>query len=163
MRRVVFFDRDGVVNDDTDHYYIYKPADFKLNEGIIDAFKFLISKGYDIIIITNQGGISKGVYSIQEVKLVHKHFLNLLKQQEIVPLAIYFCPHHSDVEKCLCRKPNGLMIEKALARFSIDKNQSFMIGDREKDVKCAHNAGINGYKIETNENCFPLVQKLVNE
>lgn len=162
MRKVVFFDRDGVINDDTGHYYIYKPDDFKFNKGIIDALKLIVSKGYDIIIITNQGGVSKGKYSKHDVELVHDLMLSTLRKNSVDPLAIYYCPHHSDIEKCLCRKPQGLMIEKALARFNIDKSNSFMIGDREKDVLCAQNAGIKGYKIETNENCFPLVQKLLN-
>lgn len=162
MRKVVFFDRDGVINDDTGHYYIYKPNHFKLNEGIINAFKLLVKKGYKIIIITNQGGIAKGEYSKNDVDLVHRHLLVLLKQHGLVPLAIYYCPHHSDIENCICRKPNGFMIEKAIARYNVDKSKSFMIGDREKDVLCAQNAGIEGYKIETNANCLPLVQQILN-
>lgn len=163
MRKVAFFDRDGVINDDTGHYYIYKPSDFKFNEGVIEALKLLVSNGYDIVIITNQGGIARGTYTKDDVKKVHDYLLGLLKDNGIEPLAIYYCPHHNEFEKCLCRKPSGLMIEKAMARYNVNSSESFMIGDNKKDIEAAGNAGIKGYKIETNANCLPLIEQLINE
>lgn len=163
MRKVVFLDRDGVINDDTGHYYIYKPEDFKLNKGIEESIRLIVEKGYDIVIITNQGGIARGTYTKKEVELVHQYMIELFQKQGVTPLAIYFCPHHNKLESCLCRKPSGLMIKKAIARFNIDAVNSFMIGDNVKDVEAAQDGGVRGYKIEKNSNIYQLVSQLLNE
>ncbi len=163
MRKVLFLDRDGVINSDVGHYYIYKCKDFKLNDGIIEAMQLAVSNGFDLIFITNQGGIAKGEYSKTDVEKVHNYLLELLKDHKIDPLAIYYCPHHNKIENCLCRKPGGLNIEKALARFHISKEKSFMIGDNQKDVDAAFNAGVKGFLIQSNENILPLVKELLNE
>lgn len=162
MRKVVFLDRDGVINDDTGHYYIFKKEDFKLNKGIEESLRLIHENGYEIIVITNQGGIARGSYSKCDVEIVHGFMNDLFSKQGIKPLVVYYCPHHNKFENCLCRKPHGLMIKKAIARFNVDVQKSFMIGDNEKDVEAAHNAGIKGYKIETNQNIFPLVKRLLN-
>ena len=65
-------------------------------------------------------------------------------------LEIYYCVHHPDYGKCLCRKPQGIFIEKAIARFKIDKNKSFMLGDNQRDVDAATSAGIKGILLPPN-------------
>lgn len=163
MRKVVFLDRDGVINDDTGHYYIFKPEDFKLNAGILDSAKLIAEKGFDIVVITNQGGIARGTYTKQDVEKVHACMTKLFAEAGVGILAVYYCPHHNKFESCLCRKPSGLMIKKAISRFNINAEESFMIGDNDKDVEAAINAGIQGYKNDKNTNILPLVKKLLNE
>jgi D-glycero-D-manno-heptose 1,7-bisphosphate phosphatase len=163
MQKAIFLDRDGVINSDIGHYYIYKPEDFTINTGIIEALIELKRKGYIFIVISNQGGISKGTYSKQDVDRVHNKLINTLKQHNIELLEIYYCPHHSNIEKCLCRKPNSLMLEKAVARFNIDVTKSYMIGDNITDIKAAENIGIKGIKIKSNQNILsiPEVKRII--
>ncbi len=107
-------------------------------------------KGFEFIVITNQGGVSKGIYNKNDVHLVHGHMLTQFKKAALTVLEIYYCPHHSDLEQCICRKPDSLMLEKAIARFNIDKSLSFMIGDSQRDVEAATKVGIKSFKIEPN-------------
>ncbi|MGE0090220.1 MAG: D-glycero-alpha-D-manno-heptose-1,7-bisphosphate 7-phosphatase [Bacteroidales bacterium] len=161
MNKAVFFDRDGVINHDPGDY-TYLPEEFIINDGIIPSLKKLSDHGYLLIIITNQGGIAKGIYTHQHVEKIHEIFINELKKSGIELTEIYYCPHHSDVENCLCRKPGSLLIEKAIARFNIDKSISFMIGDKQRDVEAAENAGIKGIKVGVNENIEKYVDQLIN-
>lgn len=160
MFKAVFLDRDGVINNDTGHYYIYKPEHFILNKGFIEAITILKDKGYVFIVITNQGGIAKGTYTINDVNLVHNKFLNLIEDHHIVIKEIYVCPHHDKVEKCICRKPDSLNIEKAIARFNIDVTSSYMIGDNIKDVQAAEKAGLKGIKIDSNQNLMTIIDQI---
>lgn len=155
MRKVIFLDRDGVINKERGEY-TYKIADFKINEGVVDFLKTAQKKGFEFIVITNQGGISKGIYNKNDVQLVHTHMLTQLKKEGITILEIYYCPHHSYLEQCICRKPDSLMLEKAIARFNIEKSCSFMIGDSQRDIEAATKVGIKSFKIEPNTNLNQL-------
>lgn len=160
MQKAVFLDRDGVILNDEGHYYIFKPEDVKINEGVITFMKQAHDRGYKIIIISNQSGIGKGIYTKQDVALVQQALYNIFDKEGIQVEDAFFCPHHPDTGRCICRKPSGLMIEKAIAKHQIDVKQSFMIGDSKRDVEAAEAAGIKGVKIE--KNCFvaELVQRL---
>lgn len=151
-KKAVFFDRDGVLNNEEHNYYIHKTEDFFLNEGIGEAMKKLQQRGYILIVITNQGGISKGFYTRKDVEKVHGKLHQLLKQFGVTLSEIYYCPHHSDNENCLCRKPKSLNIEKAIARFNIDPEQSWMVGDRDSDIIAAKKVGLKTIKVKANEN-----------
>lgn len=163
MQKIAFIDRDGVINDDTGKYYIYKKEDFKITNGLIEAFQLLENKGFKIIVISNQGGIAKKIYTKKEVDLVHHYFLDILKKNNVHLLAIYYCPHHESVEQCLCKKPQPLMIEKALSRFDGDVEKSFFIGDKPSDLEAAKRAGIKGYQVTTNEGILPLVKQILKK
>jgi len=101
-------------------------------------------------VISNQGGISKGEFSAEDVDTLHMHLRSMLEAEGVSLDEIYYCPHHSMLETCLCRKPQPLMIEKALARFGIDPASSWMIGDAERDVEAGKAAGLQCIKIEAN-------------
>jgi len=161
MNKAVFLDRDGVINHDPGDY-TYHLSEFKLNDGIIENLKRLYDSGYLLIVITNQGGISKALYTHNNVDEIHTYLINELKKVGVELAEIYYCPHHSNNEKCLCRKPNSLMIEKALARFDIDPTKSFMLGDKLRDVECGENAGVKGIKIDLNENIEKYVNDILN-
>jgi D-glycero-D-manno-heptose 1,7-bisphosphate phosphatase len=161
MRSVVFLDRDGVINNDTGHYYIFKPEHFVLNSGLLPALKKLSAAGYEFIVISNQGGIARGTYTKADVEKVHEKMLALFADAGIRLLDVYYCPHHSDIETCLCRKPGSLMIEKAMARFQVDPDKSLLIGDNNKDIKAAQNAGIRGVKIDSNQDLQTLLSQII--
>lgn len=151
MQKAVFLDRDGVLNNEESNYYIFRTEEFFLNEGIIEALRELRDRGYIFIVITNQGGISKGFYTHTDVLNVHSKLLRLLRKENIELAEIYYCPHHNDNENCLCRKPKSISIEKALARFDIDPDSSYFVGDRDTDIQAATKAGLHTIKVESNQ------------
>jgi len=152
MQKAIFLDRDGVINDNSEHYYIYKPNDFTINNGIIETLIKIKEKGFIFIIISNQGGISKKIYSKKDVDNIHNKLIDKLKYHNIKIHEIYYCPHHNSIEKCLCRKPDSLMLEKAIARFNINVKESYMIGDSNSDINAARKIGIKGIKVDSNKN-----------
>jgi D-glycero-D-manno-heptose 1,7-bisphosphate phosphatase len=158
--KAAFFDRDGVILNDTGLYYIYKPEDVKINPGIIESLKKLSDNGYLLIVISNQGGIGKGIYGKKETDRVHQILDETFKTHGIIISEYYYCPHHTDTGKCLCRKPDSLMVEKAIARFSIDRSKSILIGDSERDIVAAQKAGIRGVKIEPNQDIRPVLRQI---
>jgi len=161
MNKAVFLDRDGVINDGT-LYYTYKTEDFIFNKGIFEGLTLLQNAGYKLIIITNQGGVAKGIYTLDDVNKVHSYMTEKLQERNITIDAVYFCPHHSDISKCDCRKPGSLMIEQALLKFDIDSNQSYLIGDSERDIIAAEKANVKAIRIKKNENIEPWCLKIVN-
>lgn len=163
MNKAVFIDRDGVINNDEGCYYVYKPADFKLNEGIIDNICILKRAGFLVIIVSNQSGIAKGLYKKSDADLLH----NILKERlRIVGFQvdeIYFCPHHPDYENCLCRKPESLLLEKSISRFDIDVKKSFLIGDSARDMEAAEKVGIKGILVKKNTNISSICNSIIRK
>ena len=160
MNKAVFLDRDGVVNREIGDY-VTKVDHFVLNKGIGEAIKLLKQNGFFVIVVTNQGGISKGFYSLEEFYVINKFMISLLKNEGAEIDEVYFCPHHPDVTKCLCRKPEPLMIEKAIARFDIDREKSYLIGDAPRDVLAAERAGVKGILVEPNADIMYVVEKII--
>lgn len=161
FNKAIFIDRDGVINSDVGHYYIFRPEDFVLNEGIIDSLKKFQKAAYLLIVISNQGGVGKGQYTTKDVDAVHDKMKALLADAGIQLTEIYYCPHHNDVQKCLCRKPLNLNIEKAISRFGIDRSQSWMIGDSHRDIVAGEASGLKTLKLESNENLLPFVNQII--
>ena len=140
MRKAIFFDRDGVVNVNTD--YVYKISDFKFMEGFLEFFSACKKSGFLALVVTNQSGINRGFYSERDFKILSDFMQNELRAKTGFCFdKIYHCPH-SPSENCICRKPKIGMIQNALKDFNIDLEQSFLIGDNESDIECAINAGI---------------------
>jgi len=137
--KCIFLDRDGVLNTDT-KYYTYLLEDVVLIDGVAEALKALKEAGYLLIVITNQAGIAKKEYGPAEVRAVHE----LLQQMSGIMLDdLYFSPHHPEhSSRSLRRKPDSLMIEKAMAKHGIDPAQSWMIGDKISDVQAGRKAGV---------------------
>lgn len=151
MQKAIFLDRDGVINSDVGHYYIYRVEDFAINKGIIPSLKKFSDSGYKLFIVTNQGGVAKGIYTEKDVQKVHNHLLSILEKENIKIEKIYFCPHHDSIGPCECRKPSPYFIKKAIHDFNIDPKKSYMIGDSPRDKQAAEAAGIKGIKVEANE------------
>jgi D-glycero-D-manno-heptose 1,7-bisphosphate phosphatase len=154
MNKAVFFDRDGVINNNKEHYYVYSTTMFKLNGGVIDVLKYFFDKGYFLIVISNQSGIDKGIYKKSDVDVLHNFFDKILVNNNIEIKEYYFCPHHPDTSNCLCRKPKSILLEKAIARFDIDISNSMLIGDSDRDLEAAEKVGLKSIKVEANGNLF---------
>jgi D-glycero-D-manno-heptose 1,7-bisphosphate phosphatase len=160
MNKAVFLDRDGIINREIGDY-VTNIDDFEFNNGIVDSIKLLKDNDYLVIVITNQGGISKGIFSLDDFQSLNNYMLSELKKMKADIDEVYYCPHHPDVTKCLCRKPEPLMIEKAIARFNIDREKSYMIGDAPRDVLAAERAGVKGILVEPNTNLLEIVKGII--
>ncbi len=161
MQKAIFLDRDGVINSDVGHYYIYKVEDFKINKGVLNSLKQFQEAGYKLFIISNQGGVAKGIYSCEDVDKVHAHLEAKLKENHICLQEIYYCPHHDSITSCECRKPSPYMINQAIEKYDIDINRSYMIGDSKRDIEAAEAAGVKGIKIEANEDITVYCDKIL--
>ncbi len=156
MKKAVFIDRDGVINYALENY-VYQIEDFKINPGVGEALKIFSDKGYLLIVITNQGGIAKGVYNEGHVERLHDYMAEELRKSGVSIQAIYYCPHHPSVGNCLCRKPYSLMLEKAMARYGIDPGLSYFIGDADRDEQAAKTAGVTPLRIKPNTSLLDVV------
>ncbi|WP_337044205.1 D-glycero-alpha-D-manno-heptose-1,7-bisphosphate 7-phosphatase [Emticicia sp. 17c] len=153
MQKCIFLDRDGVLNEDRPDY-VYKIEDYIIPDGVVDGLNLLKNAGYLLIVITNQAGIAKGLYTQEDVLNCH-HFLQ--SQCGGVIDDIYFCKHHPKYSsESLLRKPDSLMLEKAIAKYNIDITNSYMIGDAERDVKAGKKAGVRTIHINTGKESTDL-------
>lgn len=150
MNKAIFLDRDGVINSNRDNYYTWQAADVELNPGVPETLIVMKKMGYMLIVISNQGGVSRGEYTVEDVEHTHKAIRNMLAASGAALDEFYFCPHHSDREACLCRKPLPLMVEKAISRFCIDPASSWFIGDSQRDVDAGKAAGLRTLLVEPN-------------
>ncbi|MDZ4823308.1 MAG: HAD family hydrolase [Flavobacteriales bacterium] len=157
--KALFLDRDGVINRDPGDY-TYSVDEFIILDGVMEALKLAQAQGYLIIIITNQGGIAKNLYTEDTVRDIHRFFTKQCAKNGITLSAIYFSPHHPDYGNSLSRKPGALMLERAIARFDVDPVQSVMIGDRDRDLDAAAGAGVRGILMETNASLLEVVRTL---
>lgn len=160
MNKAIFLDRDGVINKEIG--YVYQTENFILTNDIIPSLKKLQAAGFLFIVVTNQSGIAKELYTHEDVARVHGYMLSLLNKEGITISEIYYCPHHSDVEPCTCRKPDSGMLEKGIARFNIDISKSYMIGDKERDVLAAQKAGVKPFHIESDSSIAGIVDQILS-
>ncbi len=162
--KAVFFDRDGVLNVDVD--YLYKISDLRWIEGAREAVAYLNKLGYKIFVVTNQSGIARGYYTVAQMQELHEYMLREIAACGGKIDKIYYCPHHKEGKvaeftcDCQCRKPKPGMIEQAFAEYSLDKENSFLIGDGARDVEAAEAAGIRGY-LFTGGNLLEFVKGII--
>ncbi len=161
MNKAVFLDRDGVLNRERGDY-TFKMEDFEILPDVAKALKLLQKAGYLLIIISNQSGIGRGLFKIEDTENLHNYLLDTLKKDNIKIEEIYYCVHHPETGSCLCRKPDSLHVEKALARFNIDPLFSFFIGDKERDIIAGERVGVKGILIESNASLVDAIQPCIN-
>jgi D-glycero-D-manno-heptose 1,7-bisphosphate phosphatase len=158
MNKALFLDRDGVLNRELGHY-VTSLDQFEVLPTVPSALQLAAQSGFLLIIISNQGGVAKGLYTMQDVLDMQDKLQDALRPFGVKITEGYYCPHHPDFEKCECRKPQSQM--KAIARFDIDATQSVMIGDKERDIIAANGAGVRGILIESNADLLAVVKGLV--
>ncbi len=139
-QKCVFLDRDGVLNRERGDY-TYKLDEFEVLPRVHEALALLKQNGYLLIVITNQGGIAKGLYTKKDVMACHQ---KLQQSCESILDAIYYAPSHPNYSESLSRKPDSLMLERAMAKYNIDPAQSWMIGDSLRDLEAAEKVGVKG-------------------
>ncbi|PSL29249.1 D-glycero-alpha-D-manno-heptose-1,7-bisphosphate 7-phosphatase [Dyadobacter jiangsuensis] len=147
QNKCVFLDRDGVLNEDCPDY-LYKLEELVIPEGVAEALQILKEAGYLLIVITNQAGIAKGLYTADNVYAIHEAMQNA---SDNALDDLYFSPYHPSYSgNSLSRKPGSLLIEKAMAKYDIDPAQSWMIGDRDRDMEAGKNVGLKTVHIIPN-------------
>ena len=138
-QRVVFLDRDGVINRDSPDY-IKSWSEFEFLPGSLEALKALKTHGFVVILITNQSVIQRKLVSKKGLEHIHDMMKKTVLSNGGEIKDIFFCPHIPE-EECDCRKPNPGLILDAGKKYRIDLKASIMVGDSAKDVECARNAG----------------------
>lgn len=146
MRKAVFFDRDGVIN--RDYGYVGSLERFEFLPGVKEALAQIKKMGYATILVTNQSGIARGLYTIDDFDTLTEFMQGELKKYQADFDGIYFCPHHPQAAvaefrcECSCRKPKPDMFFWARDEHDIDLNHSIMVGDHASDIEAAQNAGL---------------------
>lgn len=140
----IFVDRDGTIMEDVD--YCSDPKQVHVFEGVPAALHDLKAKGYQLIVITNQSGIGRGFFTIDQYRAVEAEVLRQVGPDLIG--ATYFCPD-APGKPSKCRKPAPGMILEAARDHRVDLSRSFFIGDKEIDAQCGHNAGVRTIRVRT--------------
>jgi D,D-heptose 1,7-bisphosphate phosphatase len=151
--KAILLDRDGTIIKEKN--YLSSKKDIEFETGAISALKLLQENNYKLIIITNQSGIARGMFTELQFKELQEYILKLFKQENIDFLDYFFCPHHPTAGKgiykkdCNCRKPKPGMLIDAINKYKIDIKASFMIGDKISDIKAGQNAGLKSILVQT--------------
>ena len=124
MHKAVFLDRDGTIN--VDYGYVYKPEDLTLLPGVVEALQLLQRERYLLIVITNQSGVGRGYFTVENVYLFNKLLQQTLKEQGVTITDFFICAHAPE-ERCNCRKPSPLMVNEAIRKYDIDPSKSYML------------------------------------
>ena len=130
-RRAVFLDRDGTIIEDLG--YNCSPKDLRLIPGSAEAISALNQQGWLVIVISNQSGIGRGLFTEEALQVFHQQLMEELAQYNAYLDAIYYCPHTPD-DKCHCRKPQVGLLEQAAERYQIDCTRSWIVGDHDTDI-----------------------------
>ena len=150
-RKALFLDRDGVIN--VDHGYVGRIEDFTFVPDILEFIKNVQARGFVPIVVTNQSGIGRGYYSLEDFERLSAWMIDRMQEAGIAidRSHIFSCPHAPE-ERCGCRKPEPGMFLDAAKRFGIDLGASVMIGDKKSDIEAARRAGVGrSYLIAPNQ------------
>lgn len=152
-RRVLFLDRDGVIN--VNHGYVHTPEQTDWVPGIFELCVAARDAGYGLIVVTNQAGIARGYYSESQFRDYTRWLHREFEMRGVPLLATYYCPHHPEAGvgeykvACNCRKPRPGMFIAAMESFAVDPTQSCIIGDQPSDLQAAAAAGVlRGWQVE---------------
>lgn len=146
MRRAAFLDRDGVIN--LDHGYVVRREDFVFVPGALDACRTLHALGFALVVVTNQSGIGRGLYTTADFLALTDWMKGEFARYGAPLAGVYHCPHHpTDAVgawrvECACRKPAPGMLLAAIADLGLDPARSVMFGDRRSDLQAAQGAGV---------------------
>ena len=154
FNKAIFLDRDGVINKDRSDY-VKSIHELEIFSNIEECIKRIKEKGFLIIVISNQSAIGRNLTSHAEVQKIHDHIQQYLNKWNLKIDAFYYCPHNPD-DNCNCRKPKPGLLIQAANDYNIDLQNSWMIGDHDRDVQSGLNAGCNSIMV-TPENSFEKI------
>jgi len=139
QRRYVLMDRDGVINHDSEDF-IKSPEEWRPIDGSLEAIALLNKHGYDIMVVTNQSGLARGLFDLSMLSKIHDKMHRLLAQKGGQIAAIYYCPHGPD-DLCNCRKPKPGLLKQFALEKNVDLKTVYFIGDSLRDIQAAQAVG----------------------
>jgi D-glycero-D-manno-heptose 1,7-bisphosphate phosphatase len=172
IRRAVFLDRDGTINEEKN--YLHRVEDFAFIPGVPQAIRRLNRAGYLVVVVTNQSGVARGYFELSDVRSLHDHVADRLAAEDAHVDGFFVCPHHPEAakkawrRKCDCRKGEPGLLLQAARQLHIDLDQSFMVGDKQADIEAGMRAGcspllvLTGYGVETAQNLDPSIPRFVS-
>jgi D-glycero-D-manno-heptose 1,7-bisphosphate phosphatase len=153
MEKAIFLDRDGTINEEMG--YINHPSRLVIFPFVAESIRLIREAGYKAVVITNQAGIARGYFKESVLQEVHARMNRILKEQGAELDGLYFCPHHPTEGAapyrmdCNCRKPKPGMVLQAQKDLNINLEESWMIGDRYKDIVFAQKLGLQSAMVKT--------------
>ncbi len=141
-QKVLFVDRDGVINKDSPGY-IKSWSEFEFLPRSLEAIRHLTTNGFDVILITNQSVIHRKLVSKNDLEDIHTRMKEVINHHGGEIKDIFYCPHVPE-DRCDCRKPKPGLIVQAQQKYQIDVKKTMMVGDNSKDIECAINARCGG-------------------
>lgn len=141
-RKAFFFDRDGVVNCSPGAGYVLRWEDFHFSEGIVEALAFIKARGFALVLVTSQQGVGKNLMTQAALDEIHSNMQTDLALHDAAFDAIYACTCLDVDSNCTCRKPSAEMILQASCEHDLDLAQSWLVGDHDRDIQMAMNAGV---------------------
>ena len=159
-RRAAFLDRDGTIIEDVN--YISRPDQVQLRRSAAEAVALLNEHDVAVVVITNQSGIARGMFSVADYEAVRDRLDHVLAQHGAHIDASYFCPHHPSVTgPCDCRKPARKLFDQAIAELDLDAAASMFAGDRARDVLPGRTFGGSAYLVQAPSTPEPEVEEAV--
>lgn len=146
LRPAAFLDRDGVIN--VDRGYVVRPEDFEFVDGVFEGAAALQRLGFALVVITNQSGIGRGLYSENDLLALNRWMIGEFEKRSVHIDGVFYCPHHptdalgSYRRECDCRKPAAGLLLRAARELNLDLTRSAMFGDRVSDLQAAAAAGV---------------------
>jgi D-glycero-D-manno-heptose 1,7-bisphosphate phosphatase len=146
LHPALFLDRDGVINEDFG--FVHRTGEFELVSGVTDLIKAANQSGFRVIVVTNQSGIGRGIFTEEDFHRLTAHMRAVIEEAGGHIDAVYFCPHHpTDAigayrQACDCRKPAPGMVLQAAREHDLDLRQSLLVGDSARDIEAGQAAGV---------------------
>ena len=153
-KRLLLLDRDNTIVLD-EFGYLFEPSRLKVLPKVTEGLTYAKSLGYGIAIVTNQSGIGRGYFTLQDMELFHKILLDAVSSNQDLVNLIIACPHAPDqlgAPVCSCRKPNTQMIDEAIVYFDAEAKGTILIGDKSSDLLAAERCGVRGVNINQYSN-----------
>ena len=143
--KFIFLDRDGVINKDpggwTEHDYVTRAGDFHFLPGALEALRLLNENGMQVLVVSNQAGVGRGLFSRKDLDSVNSHMLSEAVKNGGKIEAVYYCIHTKE-DNCGCRKPRTGLFERAMKRFVISARDTYFVGDSRTDIAAGRAAGL---------------------
>ena len=149
----VFLDRDGTINEEVN--YLHRPEDLRLLPGAAEGIRLWNENGFRVVVVTHQAGVARGYYTEKDVETLHQYLNHVLEEQGAHIDAFFYCPHHPSQgigvyrKACRCRKPGTGMFEAADRQVPVDRENSYMIGDKWLDTQAGARFGLHTALVAT--------------
>lgn len=153
MNRIIFIDRDGVINRDPIGDYVKSWKEFRFEAGALEALKRIANRGYEIIVISNQAGIGEGVFPEESLWDIHRNMLKAFERHGIHIRSVHYCLHGKQAG-CGCRKPETGLFQEAVKGIEYNPEETFFVGDKATDIEAGKRFGLRTIFVRTGHGRF---------